>query len=965
MKRSSILAVPCLLVVSAGYAAAQNLLMNPSGQSGPTVGWTIIESGGDGWGSSGQSADGDNRCFITSFNWCTRSQTIDLIAAGFTESFLDSSPPIRARESFKGFAPQNSADFYFLRVELRDENGAVLDSWQAGTQAAPLVADGNWRVEEHLFENYPPGVRQIYWEDGGDDAEFWLGHYGTLIDGAELFFADPAPTAINLDPGTYPVSAPAGGVAGVFSAVDNPGSDHTFELVSETQPVVLVPLGSDWAYLDDGSNQGAAWTGEGFDDASWQVGAAQLGYGEGDETTVIAGQGTHFTNYFRHEFDVPAATLTNLESLSLRLKRDDGAVVYLNGVEVARDNLAPGPVAFDTAATNATDDGQAFHSFEVPLERLEAGPNVLAVEVHQVNLTSSDTSFDLELVAEQVSNSYENRLFTIDGDRLLFAQAGPDVPITVGLTGRVNVQATDDAGNTLVQLLEVTVVEDPTQAPTAIAVSPAFVTEGQAAGVRVGFLSATDADPGDFHTFELVPGAGSADNTKFSIESDRLAGGVVFDVAAQATHSIRVRATDRAGLSFEQSLTIEVRDVNDPPTDIGFTGISIAIGDPAGTLVGVLTTEDADIGDAHTYSFVPTAGTETVFDFGSEWRFLDDGSDLGGVNWTAPGAGFDDSAWKVGRGSFGYGDAQNTPVDFGGDDLNKRITTYFRREFVLASPEIYDGLQMQILRDDGVAVYLNGTEVGRDGLDPGAGAADLATATIGAPQETTPITIDVPAAMFVPGSNTFAAEVHQAAVDSSDLTFDLELVGATDASGAAYFDIVNGNEVRANANFENAGILPGTSLGLTIRSTDAAGDSAVRTFPVFVSSGDQDDVDGDGLPDAWELQYFPTITGQHGGSDSDGDGDTDFQEYVYDNSPIDEESMQLVRIQRSGADAHIVGWTSNPTRLYRLQMTSSLAGGPWVDAPGGVRIGTGANMVEIVPDGVEEERHFRVLVEVP
>ena len=208
--------------------AGVNLLTNPSAQGGATTGWSVV-NGGDGWTTRPDSIDADGASFLTSYDWCTRSQTIDLLAKGYAPEFLDSSPPILVREYFKGV--NNFSDFYFLRVELRDENGLVLQSWEAGNQTSPLTATGVWELQEHIFENYPAGVREIFWQDGGDDAEYWAGHYGTLLDGAELTFNDPAPTDLHLTPGTYPLNAPGGGISGILNTDDSPGASHTLSLI--------------------------------------------------------------------------------------------------------------------------------------------------------------------------------------------------------------------------------------------------------------------------------------------------------------------------------------------------------------------------------------------------------------------------------------------------------------------------------------------------------------------------------------------------------------------------------------------------------------------------------------------------------------------------------------------------------------------------------------------------------------
>ncbi len=160
----------------------------------------------------------------------------------------------------------------------------------------------------------------------------------------------------------------------------------------------LVPSGSVWKYLDDGSDQGTGWVAPSFNDASWLSGQAQLGFGDGDEATILnTGPSGNFfiTYYFRHAFNVPDRTAYAV--LQLRVRRDDGVIVYLNGQEVFRSNLGAGPVDYLTLASNAGDDGNTFFSTSVPVALLANGQNVIAAEIHQSTPTSSDVSFDLEL----------------------------------------------------------------------------------------------------------------------------------------------------------------------------------------------------------------------------------------------------------------------------------------------------------------------------------------------------------------------------------------------------------------------------------------------------------------------------------------------------------------------------------------------------------------------------------------
>lgn len=163
----------------------------------------------------------------------------------------------------------------------------------------------------------------------------------------------------------------------------------------------LIPAGSSWKYNDTGANLGTAWRTAGYSDTSWPSGFAQLGYGDGDEITTISFGGNttsrFITYYFRKTFNV--ANPSTVVGLTLRVLRDDGAVVYLNGVEVWRSNLPTGTISSTTLATTAIGgaDESAWHQVAVDPARLVSGANVIAVEVHQQATTSTDVSFDLEL----------------------------------------------------------------------------------------------------------------------------------------------------------------------------------------------------------------------------------------------------------------------------------------------------------------------------------------------------------------------------------------------------------------------------------------------------------------------------------------------------------------------------------------------------------------------------------------
>jgi Ca2+-binding RTX toxin-like protein len=181
----------------------------------------------------------------------------------------------------------------------------------------------------------------------------------------------------------------------VITAGDNAAneSEESTPLLAATV-TGMVDVGDGWSYLDDGSDQGTAWRQPGFDDGAWPTGPAELGFGDGGEATVLSSGA--ITYYFRHDFFL--AALPTVDA-TMAVKRDDGAVVYLNGVEVWRDNMPGGSVSAATLAseTVAGDDEDVFHGATIPVGAFQLGANEIAVEVHQAGPGSSDLSFDLAL----------------------------------------------------------------------------------------------------------------------------------------------------------------------------------------------------------------------------------------------------------------------------------------------------------------------------------------------------------------------------------------------------------------------------------------------------------------------------------------------------------------------------------------------------------------------------------------
>ncbi|MDP7290956.1 MAG: lamin tail domain-containing protein [Verrucomicrobiota bacterium] len=166
--------------------------------------------------------------------------------------------------------------------------------------------------------------------------------------------------------------------------------------------IVLLDYGDRWKYNEQNKNLGTAWRRTTYNDASWKSGPGLLGLENsalpdpGINTEI--NKGSQLCYYFRKQFtyngDPSEVTLTIDQIV------DDGAVYYLNDVEVGRSRMPGGTVSF-TTRTSATVTNAAEEKGVVTIDpgKLKNGSNVLAVEVHQANTTSSDIVFGCRLSA--------------------------------------------------------------------------------------------------------------------------------------------------------------------------------------------------------------------------------------------------------------------------------------------------------------------------------------------------------------------------------------------------------------------------------------------------------------------------------------------------------------------------------------------------------------------------------------
>lgn len=498
-------------------------------------------------------------------------------------------------------------------------------------------------------------------------------------------------------------------------------------------PKRYLQFGSEWRYLDDNTRP-EGWETTAFDDISWPSGNGELGYGDGDETTILNYGGDaankFVTSYFRTWVDIPNPG--EFPVYTFNIERDDAFVVYVNGVEVGRNNMPAGPPTHGSFASAVEDD--EIVQINVPAAAFVAGSNLIAVEVHQVNLGSSDLSFDMEIVG---NNS-------------------PDVLIQEGSSWRYWDK------NTRPSNWQTVAFDD---------------------GLwRLGYgqLGFGDGD-------EITVVDGGPSNARYptiyfrkSIQIDNVSAytGFTFNVLRDDGFVLYVNGTivgrDNITSGTVSHTTLATSGIEQEWIPVVVPASNFVTGK---NVIAVEMHQNSATSSDLTFD-LQLLGASTVppaISYGSSWKYFDLGSRP--ANWE--GVAFDDASWATGNGELGYGDGgEATLVSYGGDANNKYPTTYFRKTFTVADPAAFANFQLNLIRDDGAVIYLNGVEIVRSNMPAGViGNGSFASSNIAGTAETTPISYSIPTSYFLSGNNVIAVEVHQDDVSSSDLSFDLELKG--------------------------------------------------------------------------------------------------------------------------------------------------------------------------------------------
>lgn len=140
---------------------------------------------------------------------------------------------------------------------------------------------------------------------------------------------------------------------------------------------------------------------------------------------------------------------------------------------------------------------------------------------------------------------------------------------------------------------------------------PFSIAENSPLNTSVGIVGGYDADAGDTLSFSIVGGTGASDFAIDSVTGEiTLTNPAIANYEVNSNFTLDVRVTDNAGLTDTRTITIQILDVNDTPTDILLDNQYVTENDSAGTLVGLLSSTDEDTADTHTYSFVSNPGNK-------------------------------------------------------------------------------------------------------------------------------------------------------------------------------------------------------------------------------------------------------------------------------------------------------------------------------------------------------------------
>lgn len=233
-------------------------------------------------------------------------------------------------------------------------------------------------------------------------------------------------------------------------------------------------------------------------------------------------------------------------------------------------------------------------------------PGKVVGTLSTVDANAGDT-FTYRLVSG--TGSTNNASFAIIGNQL---QTRVPFNFEVKKSYSIRVRASDRGGRYFEKAFTISVTNI-NESPKGVKISASTIGENKPVGTVVGTLSGVDPDSGNTFTYSLTDDAGhllSAEGGMFTIVGNQLKTAARFNYELGIpTYRLGIQIKDQGGLSFISSLVINVTNVNEAPTGVGLSSTTVLENKAAGTLVGTLSTTDADAGNTFRYTLVPGTGS--------------------------------------------------------------------------------------------------------------------------------------------------------------------------------------------------------------------------------------------------------------------------------------------------------------------------------------------------------------------
>lgn len=528
----------------------------------------------------------------------------------------------------------------------------------------------------------------------------------------------------------------------------------------------IVGTGDTWRFMRGTSEPASEWKDLGFDDGGWETGVSGIGYGDDDDATVLedmrreGGNSGYLSLYVRKAFEIE--DIESIENLVLAGRYDDGFVAYLNGTEIARENASGNPPRYNSTSSGTggnVDNNDAPDSFNVSehLPLLQQGENVLAIQVHNANYTSSDLTMDLSLVSAPLTPFKAIRGLS-ELQELIHLRgiyAHNQLQAVLGEFWENHFTTDYNKLEDFVRDIdEYDDIRDISDAERSRIYDQIEIEVARMEWQEYDFFHRNAL--GNFGDLLLY----SATSPSMLIYLDN-----VLNLAEEPNENYAREILELYAFGVDNRYT---------QTDIEqlakcFTGWSIKKVSPAFAKSFPDSARNPEVTPS-----IAIADEEEILGLGAGWRYFkgrtEPSSGPGGsaaATWALPE--FNDATWTAGSTGIGYSDGDDATVL--NDMRNSYTSVYLRREF--QNPGDLTNVVLDVGYDDGFVAYLNGSEIARFNMNE-AGTPPAFDATADGGHEVDDgnarIALAPHSELMVEGTNILAFQVHNTSIGSSDLS---------------------------------------------------------------------------------------------------------------------------------------------------------------------------------------------------